>query len=387
MAVNYGIDVLLTTLDINWKNKRIALATNNAALTKKGVPVRKALQNANFNLVKLFSPEHGITAMGADGKPMLDGIDDLTNLPIVSLYNNKLYPLQKDLFDVEIIVFDIPDCGARFYTFLWTMTYLLEVCSVHKIPFVILDRPNPLSGDLLKTEGPILQESCASFLGRFSIPITHGCTMAELAVYFDTIFKWQVDISIYRCTNWQRNQYLTDTNLIFVPTSPAITSYNSMLLYPGLCFLEATNLSEGRFTNHSFEVVAAPWLNAKELMKILTKEFSDCLLCSETVVTPTKGKYQGIACNAVVFTVINKQLFKPVWLGIYLLKAVIQLHANTFKWDNYPTMVNPTGANHLDKLIGITNATTLIYEEHYFWKNCLNTKHWQHIIQPYLLYT
>ncbi|MFY8003958.1 MAG: exo-beta-N-acetylmuramidase NamZ domain-containing protein [Chitinophagaceae bacterium] len=290
MEVNYGIDVLLTSSNVNWKNKRIALATNNAALTKSGVPVRKALQDADFHLVKLFSPEHGISAMGEDGKPMIDGIDSLTGLPIVSLYNHKLFPSQEDIIDVEIIVFDIPDCGARFYTYLWTMTYLLEICSTYKIPFVILDRPNPLSGNLLKTEGPILNEITASFIGRFAIPVTHGCSFGELALYFNAIFKWQVTITVFACENWKRSKYFTDTNLTFIPTSPAITSFNSMLLYPGLCFLEATNVSEGRFTNHSFEAVAAPWLNEAKLIELLAIEFNDCLNFQVTTKKTTEGK-------------------------------------------------------------------------------------------------
>ncbi|MGI9137964.1 MAG: exo-beta-N-acetylmuramidase NamZ domain-containing protein, partial [Sediminibacterium sp.] len=180
MILKFGIDNIITQSP-SWKKKRIALLTNDAAKTNNSVPSRKALLDHGFNIVKLFSPEHGITATGADGAKMQDSIDDLTHLPVISLYGDKMKPTQEDIQDVEILMFDIPDAGTRFYTYLWSMTYWIETAAEHHLKIVLLDRPNPLGGLFDLCEGPMLHESVSSFIGRFEIPIKHQCTFGELA--------------------------------------------------------------------------------------------------------------------------------------------------------------------------------------------------------------
>src|SRR5690606_8412023 len=146
---------------------------------------RKALQDAGFQLVKLFSPEHGLLAVGADGVAQADFVDPLTGLPVVSLYGSKMAPEPQDLESLDAVLFDIPDVGCRFYTYLWTLSYVMEGCARARIPLFVLDRPNPLGGDLSQAEGPMLDEAhCSSFIGRWSIPIRHSCTLGELALYF-----------------------------------------------------------------------------------------------------------------------------------------------------------------------------------------------------------
>ena len=169
--IKFGVDILLQISPI-WKNKRIGLVTNIAAVTNNNLPTREALLKNNFTISKLFSPEHGLDIVGADGHEIKDGIDELTGLPIISLYSNKLAPTKEDLEDIDIILFDIPDIGSRFYTYLWTMTYVMEACALHNKPLVILDRPNPIGGDINKAEGPMLDEiNCPSFIGRWDIPV------------------------------------------------------------------------------------------------------------------------------------------------------------------------------------------------------------------------
>ncbi|MDO9156937.1 MAG: DUF1343 domain-containing protein, partial [Sediminibacterium sp.] len=146
MSVLFGVDKILASEMVPWKNQRIGMVTNEGATTHNLVPSRLALQKAGFNLKKLFSPEHGISAKGADGAPMLNGVDELTDLPIISLYGQKLAPTVEDLTDIDLILFDVPDIGVRFYTYLWTLSYLLETSAKHQIPLIILDRPNPISG-------------------------------------------------------------------------------------------------------------------------------------------------------------------------------------------------------------------------------------------------
>ena len=248
MSVLFGVDVLLQADSVSWKNHRIGMITNEAATTKSMAPSRLALQKAGFNLTKLFSPEHGISATGADGAPMLNGIDELTDLPIISLYGQKLIPTAEDLADIDILLFDVPDVGVRFYTYLWTMSYLLETSATHSIKLVVLDRPNPISGNFELCEGPWLNDACSSFIGRWDMPIRHGCTLGELAQYYNSERKINAPLIIIACQHLDRAMFQVDWGLPFVPTSPAIQTASTTLLYPGLCFLEATNLSEGRST-------------------------------------------------------------------------------------------------------------------------------------------
>ena len=180
MPPQFGIDRILAQSP-EWKTKRIGLLTNDAAKTSSGVLNRTALIEAGFNLVKLFSPEHGITATGEDGAKMDDTNDPITGLPIISLYGNKFMPTANDLEEVELMLFDIPDAGTRFYTYLWSMTYWIEAAAKFKKQVIVLDRPNPLGGDLSMAKGPMLDDSISSFIGRFNIPIKHQCTMGELA--------------------------------------------------------------------------------------------------------------------------------------------------------------------------------------------------------------
>ena len=172
MSIQFGIDHLLA-LDPKWKTKRIAFLTNDAATTIKGTSSRKALMDAGFNIVFLFSPEHGISTKGEDGIKMKDVVDPITQLKVISLYNIKLAPTKEDLKGIDILLFDIPDAGTRFYTYLWTMSYYIETAAKFKLPVIILDRPNPLGGMFNLVEGPMLDSSLSSFIGRFSIPIKH----------------------------------------------------------------------------------------------------------------------------------------------------------------------------------------------------------------------
>ena len=181
MLPQYGIDVFLQQAPA-YKNKRIGLITNNAATTNQGIMSRVALLQHGFNLVKLFSPEHGIGTNGADGVAQQNNNDSITGLPVISLYGDQLAPHANDLDDLDLIVFDIPDVGCRFYTYLWTMTYVMEACAANQKPLLILDRPNPIGNDLEHAEGPFLDEAtCTSFIGRWSIPVKHCCTLGELA--------------------------------------------------------------------------------------------------------------------------------------------------------------------------------------------------------------
>lgn len=354
----FGIDSLLQDSPY-WKKSRIGMVTNHAATTFDLVPSRQALLQRQFNIQKLFSPEHGLDVKGADGHYIKDGTDALTGLPIISLYSNKLSPAKEDLADIDIILFDIPDVGSRFYTYLWTLTYVMEACAPLGKKLIILDRPNPVSGNLELAEGPILEEQQASFIGRWPIPIRHSCTLGELAMYFNATRNIRCDLEVIRCTGWQRNSFQPDWGIAFVPTSPAIQSFESMLLYPGLCLLEATNISEGRGTPMSFTIAGAPWIKGPALADQLNEMGLEDTNVKPINFIPATGKYMGQPCSGVEFIVTEPSYFQSVANGLLLIKLVQSLYPYHFEWAPYPTLVNPSGKKHLDKLLGITNSEDL----------------------------
>jgi uncharacterized protein YbbC (DUF1343 family) len=380
--ISFGVDVLLSK-NVEWKKQRIALVTNHAATTNQLQPSRKALLDTGFNIIKLFSPEHGLDVKGVDGATIKDGIDELTQLPVISLYNEKLQPDENDLNDVNIVLFDIPDIGCRCYTYLWTMTYVLEACVTYKKRFIILDRPNPVSGSFRLAEGPMLdEENCTSFIGRWNIPLRHSCTIGELALYFNTTKNIHAAVEVIKCRNWGRTMFQPDWQIPFVSTSPAIQKFNAMMLYPGLVLLEATNISEGRGTDFPFQMAGAPWTDANLLIK--TNNF----MATAVYFVPTESKYAKEVCFGLKFESVH--LVRSVMNGLIFIKNVYDLFTEHFKWNTYPTNVNPTGANHLDKLLGIYKSEALFETGPKTFAREMNelttVKKWRKEVEPYLLY-
>ncbi|MEI8075557.1 MAG: DUF1343 domain-containing protein [Bacteroidota bacterium] len=387
--IEYGIDHLLSQ-DPSWKNQRIALLTNYAATSNKGVPTRKALLDHGYKLQLLFSPEHGLDTKGEDGKQMPDGFDQLTGLPVISLYGKKLAPDEKDLAEIDLVLFDVPDIGARFYTYLSTLTYLLEACAKFEKKLIILDRPNPISGNMSLSEGPTLQDSVASFIGRWSIPIRHSCTLGELASYFISTRNIKVDFSIILCRNWNRNEFQPDWGTDFVATSPAIQHFDSMLLYPGLCLLEATNISEGRGTDRAFSIAGAPWMSGRIIANLFNQLGLEDIKAKAISFKPTHGKYEGQICEGVEFMIQDRNYFQSVSNGLLLINLIKSIYPKQFAWANYPTAINPTGSNHLDKLLGLENSELLFnLPLQQFLPTVIkitNTNQWQKEIAPFLIY-
>lgn len=376
MSIRFGIDQLLK-LNPTWKKLRIGMLTNDAAKTWNGLPSRKALIDEGFNLVQLFSPEHGIDTNGKDGALMKDQIDPITHLPIISLYGNKFAPESSDIENIDILIFDVPDAGTRFYTFLWSMTYFIETAAKNNKKIIILDRPNPLSGNFDLVEGPMLDLKVSSFIGRFSIPIKHQSTFGELAQYFNQKMNWKADLEIIKCTKWKRWHTFSEWGLPWVKTSPAIQNFESCLLYPGLCFFEATNVSIGRDTAFSFEWVGAPWLKTDKLVPILNQ-----VLGNDLKIEPLN--------NAIRLKVKEPSLYKAVMNGLILLKIIKDIFPNEFKWAPYPTEHNKKGENHLSKLLGIPNAEQLFELPLKDWlqqiSKLLRVNHWHKEMEPFLLY-
>jgi uncharacterized protein YbbC (DUF1343 family) len=219
-TVQFGVDALLQQ-SARHKGLRIGMITNDAATTSGGLLSRVALLQAGFGITQLFAPEHGIATTGEDGAPQPNATDAATGLPVTSLYGEKLAPAAADLQELDLLLFDIPDIGCRFYTYLWTMTHLMQACATHHKPLLIADRPNPTGAQLHLAEGPWLNEaSCSSFIGRWNIPLRHCCTLGELARYFTATRVPGLELTVIKAPGYQRHQ-LAGQAFDFVPTCHA----------------------------------------------------------------------------------------------------------------------------------------------------------------------
>lgn len=377
-----GIDALLSTK--RFSHQCIALVTNNAALTATVELSRIALLKNGFHLTTLFSPEHGISVKGADGAARQNSIDAATGLPVISLYGTKLAPAEADLKDIDVVLFDIPDVGCRFYTYLWTMTYVMEACAQYNKPFIVLDRPNPIGALIETAEGPFLDEvNCSSFIGRWNIPLKHSCTLGELALYFAATRLPQLNLEVIAVQNYQRH-YTALKEFSFVPTSPALQTIQAAFLYPGTGLLEGVNLNEGRGTSYSFTALGAPWINAVQLCDAL-----QALQLSGVAFTPAHYRavtppYTNENCSGVQIHITDHSKLQAVHTGITMLQTIAALYPQHLQERLYPTHVNPSGRKHLDKLLGFPNAFDAIVAGQ---KISLQVaEEWYRQIQPYLLY-
>ena len=382
--VSFGLDHFLKQVQ-DYKGKRLALVTNNAAVTSTGISSRLALLKKGFNITKLFSPEHGLSSQGADGAFMDSGFDLATNLPVISLYGDHLFPTPAELEDVDIVLYDIPDVGCRFYTYLWTMTYVMEACASAGKPFILLDRPNPISGNLELAEGPMLDEAnTVSFLGRWSIPIRHCCTYGELASYFAAKKLKDLKLTIIPIFNWDRNETEPASGWNFTQTSPAIVNTSVALVYPATCLLEGVNVNEGRGTDTPFTICGAPWIDPEELTLQFNSLKQIGVFVEAIKYTPVDGLYSGEECKGIKFTVTDPSTFRPVAAGVELLKLLYQLYHNRLQQRLYKTRANPSGEGHLDILLGVKDSFSKIKKGEAFKLDISNE--WKGLISSYLLY-
>ncbi len=384
MSINlsFGIDSFLLQ-KAAFKHLRIAFVTNNAATTSAGILSRVALLNNQFNLVKIFSPEHGISVRGEDGVKQENRTDNITGLPVISLYGTKMGPSESDLQDVDLVLFDIPDIGCRFYTYLWTMTCVMESCAAYNKPLVILDRPNPIGALMEMAEGPMLDEvNCSSFIGRWNIPLKHACTVGELALYFAATRLPALQIEVIKVSNYRRHQTALN-DFPFTPTSPAIQNIHAALLYPGTGLFEGIQINEGRGSNRPFEQFGAPWIREMELSDTLKSALKN-VRTTPVQYTPSSGVFVNELCKGVSLLITNTAAFEAVSTGITILQILIQLFPNEIKERLYTTNANPGGEKHLDKLLGCENSLNLLKQN----KSIeIDIKvNWQQIMKPYLLY-
>lgn len=346
--VQLGIDRHLAEGLPLLRHRRVGLLTNPSGVTHDLVATVDALQREiGRALVALFSPEHGPAGVAADADPVASGYDARRGLPVHSLYGPTLRPTPDMLAGLDVIAVDIQDVGVRFYTYAWTVTYVLEAAAAADVAVVIFDRPNPLGG--LIVQGPLLSPGYASFVGRFSIPLRHGMTLGELAGYINAVHRLGCRLTVVPMSGWRRAMTWEDTGLCWVPPSPALPTLDAVRVYPGTCLIEGTNLSEGRGTALPFQLIGAPWVDEAALADALRAEALAGVRFRPALFVPRESKWAGQACRGVQVHVTDLAHFDPLRIGLTLIAAIQRLHPARFEWLTTSWEGKPP---HFDLLIG-----------------------------------
>jgi uncharacterized protein YbbC (DUF1343 family) len=312
------------------QGRRVGLVTHPAAVLPDLTLSLDALLGIEARVTALFGLEHGFDGSAADGTAVADAHDPRTGLPVFSLYGAIREPTSDMLTDVDVLVYDVQDVGVRFYTFVSTLYHVLAAAARHGRAVIVLDRPNPISG--VTVEGPLVAPGLQSFVGIMSIPIRHGMTTGELARYFNTEGRLGADLSVVSMRGWKRSMWLDATGLPWVPPSPGMPQLATATVYPGMCFIEGTLLSEGRGTALPFEVVGAPWLDGYALAQALNRQALPGVRFRATHFTPFASKHVGSPCEGVQVHVTDRQAFRAVETGLQVVAACRALAPDRFEF-------------------------------------------------------
>ncbi len=324
-----GIDVLRRDGFKQLAGARVGLITNHTGLDSAGATTIDLLHAADaFELVCLFSPEHGIRGE-LDQSQISDGVDEQTGLPVYSLYGKTRKPTPDQLASIDTLVFDIQDIGTRFYTYISTMGLAMEAAAESGKKVVVLDRPNPIGG--LVVSGPVLDAGSESFVAYHTIPIRHGMTVGELARMFRREFRLDVDLEIVQTEGWSRGDYWDATGLTWVNPSPNMRSLTQAFLYPGVGILETTNVSVGRGTDTPFEVIGAPWIDQRELAAALNDRGLPGVRFVPVRFTPDASKHKDTECGGVNIVVTDRSAAEPIGVGLQLALELRRLYPDD--WD------------------------------------------------------
>ncbi len=349
--VRPGLEVLIAESLELVLGRRVGLVTNHTALARDGTHAIDLLLNHGVQLVAWFGPEHGIRGDVDEGKLVPSGVDERTGVPIHSLYGAVRRPTPEMLEDVELLLFDIQDIGARYFTYVSTMALAMQAARQARIPFVVLDRPNPIGGDLV--QGNVLEPEHASFVGLYPIPMRHGMTVGELARLLNTQFGIGAELQVVPAAGWHRAEWFDATGLPWVAPSANMPSLESATHYPGTCLFEGTNLSVGRGTDRAFQQIGAPWLDEQALADRLNHYGLLGVRFESVKFIPTRPhdeKYGGDVVRGVRFLATDRTIYEPTRASAAALIEARRLAGP--KWTWYPS--------HFDQLAGTTQLRELI---------------------------
>jgi len=354
-----GLDGLAASDFQLLQGKRVGVITNQTGVDRHGRHIADILhQTERVDLKALFGPEHGIRGQMEGGAEIDTGVDAKTGVPIYSLYGKTRKPTPDMLKNLDVLVFDIQDIGTRFYTYISTMSLAMEAAAENGIPFVVLDRPNPIGGIIV--EGPVLHTEHTSFVGIHPIPLRHGMTVGELAQLFNEegflTNGIRAELIVVPIKNWRRDMFFRQTGLPWIKPSPNMPSITAAVVYPGMGLIEATNISEGRGTKHPFEIVGAPWINSAELAEALhTFQQSDIDFDTTSFVpvdvpgAAMNPKHEGQLCYGLLLRPTKPSEFQSVEFGIHFLATVRKLYPEHFE-------IRENGMNRLAGTANVYNA-------------------------------
>jgi len=334
--VQTGLDIFKKAWPKKFKGSRVGLLVHPASVNKKMEhAINLFLKFGKIQLNALFGPQHGIRGETQDNMVEWKGFrDKKTGIPVYSLYGHTRKSEPQMLKDIDALAIDIQDVGSRYYTFIWTMELCMQACLENNKSVVILDRPNPIGGKII--EGPVLDMTYSSFVGQRPLPIRHGMTVGEIANYLKNEFYYDLDLHIIKMHGWKRKMWFDETGIPWVLPSPNMPTPDTAIVYPGMCLLEGTNLSEGRGTTRPFEIFGAPFIESDALVKKLNEFKLPGVIFRPLYFLPTFQKHAGKLCGGAEIHVMDRNKFNPFKTGVAILKAVHDIYPKQFKWKQPP---------------------------------------------------
>jgi uncharacterized protein YbbC (DUF1343 family) len=370
-AARVGVEALADSAPAVLRGKRVGLITNHTGLTADGRSTIDVLAgHPDVTLVALFGPEHGIRGAAEAGEKVASGVDEKTGLPVHSLYGETHKPTPAMMQGIDALVFDIQDVGARPYTYVYTMARGMQAAAEHGVPFVVLDRANPINGTVV--EGGILQPGFTSGVGLYAIPERHGMTAGELAQLFNGEFGIGADLTVVPVVGWQRAQWQDEAGLEWVNPSPNLRSLTAATHYPGSVFFEGTNLSEGRGTDAPFEQLGAPWLDAAAVVEAVNALALPGVRFEAIQLTVSEGgnKFPGQTIPGIRYVLTDRTVYRPVEATVRLLEAIQRRHPEEFKTTAFLDKLSGSGelraalaAGSVDALLTKWNAEAVSFEQ------------------------
>jgi uncharacterized protein YbbC (DUF1343 family) len=375
-----GIDVFLADVPERLRGKRVGLITNHSGIDREGTPdIDRIARHPQLRLVALLAPEHGIRGTIAAGEHIGDERDERTGVPIYSLYQAEdRGPTPEMLRDVDVLVYDLQEVGGRTWTYVSTMALGMQAAARKGIPFVVLDRPNPIGGEIV--EGALLDPRFKSFVGMYPIPARHGMTVGELATLFNREHGIGADLIVARVASWRRPQWQDETGLPWVNPSPNLRSLAALTSYPGSVYFEGTNLSEGRGTDRPFEQIGAPWLDAPRVAATMNAMRLPGIRF-EAITMPvegTAGKFPGQTLPAIRFVVTDRLAYRPVRTALLLIDEIRRQHPRDFAWTR--TIDRLTGSDRVRLAVEGSSLPALLDD----WDR--EAAQWMEFRKPFLLY-
>ncbi len=331
-----GIDRFEKSLPKRFSGAKAGLLIHPASVNRKLTQTREIIfKSKKVRLSALFGPQHGIFGNTQDNMIEWEGFHDKkTGIPVYSLYGKTRKPTPEMLENIELFIVDLQDVGTRYYTFIWTMALCMQACEQAEIPVIVLDRVNPIGGHLV--EGPLLESNFSSFVGLHPIPVRHGMTIGELAFYFKDKFYSKLDLIVIPLKGWIRTQFFDETGLPWVMPSPNMPTIDTATVYPGMCLLEGTILSEGRGTTRPFEIFGAPFIEPEKLVSRLQDFKLKGVVFRPLYFTPAFNKFSGELCGGAQIHVTDREEFRPFRTAVAILLAIHELYPQIKLWKSPP---------------------------------------------------